>query len=363
MSTTENRALNPFSNAPVVASPTGASAMALVQREAQDIQAQMIVARHFPRDVMRAADKITNAFARPGLCEKALYSYARGGTEITGLSIRAAEVLARHWGNIRCGVAFLSQDNNRTECLAYAQDLESGFSEERRFFVKHIRDTRQGPKVLTDERDIYELAANMGARRKRACILSVIDSDVQEMAIQQIHITLKAKAEVTPERITNLLEKFSEYGVSKEQIEKRIQRRIESMLPAQLLQLGKIYNSLHDGMSAPGDWFEALPAQSIENKAPDGQPPPATQTEAVKDKLRGKVAPKPSPEPTRSSDLGGKIPQYSVESAIAALRAAATKSAVDQVWKDIVADFRDTGREVPLDVEAVKNDVRAKYEP
>ena len=41
------------------------------------------------------------------------------------------------------------------------------------------------------------------------------------------------------------------------QIEKRIQRRLDTITAAQLVQLRKIFNSMKDGMSTPADWFEA----------------------------------------------------------------------------------------------------------
>jgi hypothetical protein len=43
-------------------------------------------------------------------------------------------------------------------------------------------------------------------------------------------------------------------------IEKRIQRRLDAMTPALMVQLGKVYNSLKDGMSTIADWFEVAPA-------------------------------------------------------------------------------------------------------
>jgi hypothetical protein len=54
----------------------------------------------------------------------------------------------------------------------------------------------------------------MGARRKRACILAVIPGDIVEEAQRQCEVTLNAKAEVTPERLKSLVEKFGEFGVS-----------------------------------------------------------------------------------------------------------------------------------------------------
>jgi hypothetical protein len=59
-------------------------------------------------------------------------------------------------------------------------------------------------------------------------------------------------------------------GISKAQIEKRLQRRAnaESMTPANLVNLQGIYNSIKDGMSTPAEWFEpeeAAPA--VDSKA------------------------------------------------------------------------------------------------
>jgi hypothetical protein len=137
--------------------------------------------------------------------------------------------------------------------------------------VPHIRYTRQGAKPLTDPRDIYELIANNGARRLRACILGIIPGDIVDEAVNACDLTLKTKFDVTPDRIKSLLEKFAEYKVTKEQIETRIQCRVDAMKPAQLANLGKIYNSLKDGMSKPDDWFQTQGETAEgENKGAEG---------------------------------------------------------------------------------------------
>lgn len=244
---------NPF---PVAADSGGALAQANTQREVAEVQAAMVIAKKFPRDPREAMDRILMACTRPRLADQAVYQYARGGQDVTGPSIRLAEELARGWGNILCGVTELSRANGVSECLAYAWDLETNFRDEKRFHVKHWRDTKKGGYALKDERDIYELIANQGARRKRACILAVIPGDVQEAAVQQCDLTLKTTAELTPERLQSMLDKFSSYGVTREHIEKRIQRKLDSMTPALFISLGKIYNSLRDGMSTPHEWFD-----------------------------------------------------------------------------------------------------------
>lgn len=291
-------------------------------------------------------DRILTACARETLAETALYSYSRGGQEVTGPSIRMAEELARSWGNVLCGVTELSRLEGRSECMAYCWDLETNFRDEKRFTVRHWRDTKKGGYAVTEERDIYELVANMGARRKRACILAVIPGDVTEAATKQCEVTMATKEAVTPERLKGVLEAFGRYGITKEHIEKRVQRHLDSITPAQLVQLRKIFNSLKDGMSQPGDWFEVQAAEAA--------PAAASATEAVKQKLaarHGKRAETPPPADEH-------VPIFSKETALEALHGAATVALLDKAFADIKADFAASRRELPVDVEAAHTELR-----
>lgn len=242
----------------VFSAPVPSSAMVEVEqsRAVAETQAQILMAIKFPRDEKRAVDRIINACTRPTLAENSVYSYSKGGSSVSGASIRLAEAIAQNWGNLQCGVIELSRANGHSDCMAYAIDLETNFKDEKRFQVKHWRDTKSGGYAIKDEREIYELVANMGARRKRACILAVIPGDVVDMAVRQCEVTLNAKADTSPEGIKKLLDAFAEFDVTKQQIEKRIQRNIESITAAQIVSLKKVYASLRDGMSFVGDWFE-----------------------------------------------------------------------------------------------------------
>lgn len=224
-------------------------------REVQEVQAMMTIAKRFPRDEKAALDRIINACTRKGLADSACYQYSRGGTDITGPSIRLAEAIAQAWGNLQFGVRELEQRNGESTVEAFAWDLETNTRQVKTFQVKHERHTKMGAKTLTDPRDIYELVANQGARRVRACILGVVPGDVVDEAVKQCEVTLNATAEVTPESIKKLVDVFARFKVSKEQIEARIQRHIDAITPAQIVALRKIYNSLKDGMSKPADWF------------------------------------------------------------------------------------------------------------
>lgn len=251
--------------------PRGNAATIVAQtREMAEAMASAQMAKLFPRDVVAARDRILNTCARPKLAEVACYTYARGGADVTGPSIRLAEALAQNWGNLCYGVRELEQRNGESTCEAFAWDVETNTRQTKVFQVPHIRHTKRGDTLLTDPRDIYELVANQGARRLRACILGIIPGDIVDEAVKQCEVTLKTKCEITPERLKSLVEMFKDFGVTKEQLEKRVQCRIDAIKPAQMVALGKIYNSLKDGMSKAEDWFEkedAAPAEEAQKPA------------------------------------------------------------------------------------------------
>ena len=233
------------------------------QRAIAETQAAMIIALKFPRNEQKAIDKIIIACQRIKLAEAAVYSYPRGNQEISGPSIRLAEVLAQNWGNIQFGIRELSQSNGESTVQAFAWDIETNTKQIKEFQEPHIRYSKKhGNTELTDPRDIYELVANNGARRLRACILGVIPKDISEMAIEECEKTLSAKADTSPAAIKKMLDKFSELKVTKKMLEKKIGRKIDTIPPATLLQLRKIYNSLR-WISSISDWFDITITISI----------------------------------------------------------------------------------------------------
>lgn len=220
------------------------------------VQAQLCFAASRPRNELKAVDKMLNAFQRKSLAEVSTYQYAKGGTDVSGLSIRAAEAMAMAWGNIDFGFRELEQKHGESTIEAYAWDLETNVRRAITFRVPHYRDTKSGRRRLEDSRDIYELVANQSSRRVRACILAVIPRDIQDAVVEQVENTIKATIEITPEYIKKMLTMFEQFGVTKAMIEKRIQRNIDSVTPAQVVALGRIFNSLKDGMGVVADFFE-----------------------------------------------------------------------------------------------------------
>lgn len=150
----------------------------MISRQAQEVQAAMVIAKKFPRDEVESFNRILRACQRKRLAEGAMYEYPRSGTKVTGPSIRLAEAMAQNWGNIDFGILELEQKSGESQVMAYAWDLETNTRQTKVFSVPHMRGTKRGNVPLTDPRDVYEMVANQGARRLRACILGVIPGDV-----------------------------------------------------------------------------------------------------------------------------------------------------------------------------------------
>ncbi len=314
---------SPFGTRAVAAQQQTAGARQSQSRELAETQTKYLMAQQFPRDVVANTERILNAFTRPTLAEKAQYQFARGGSDIVGPSIRAAEAIAQQWGNLEQGFRELSRGIDGegvpfSEVEAYCVDLEARTGKRLQFIVRHWRDTRQGGYKLKDERDIYELVANQAQRRVRACILSTIPGDVTEAAMAQAERTLTTKADTSPEAMAKMLEAFGAYGVTKEQIEKRIQRRLDTIRPAQVVTLKRIYASLRDDMSEPKDWFDVEPVadapaattgaaglkETLRQRGAAPEPTPAKGTPApAKGERKTKTPPPPAPAPADGERL------------------------------------------------------------
>jgi len=254
-------------------------AQAMTGRYIQEVQGMIVMAKKFPRDQFAAYNRIMEACKRKSLAEVAQYEFPRGGEKVTGPSIRLAEVLAQNWGNISTGIIELEQNYGESKVMAFAWDLETNYREERIFSVKHERKAKGAIKKLDDPRDIYELLANLGARRKRSCILAVIPKDIVEAAEQQCEETLKKSNATKPltDRIRDMFTKFQQdFSVTKDMIEEYIGCRAEAFTERDILKLGRVYNSLRDGMAKREDFF------NIKATSPEPE-----KAEAIKKDLTG----------------------------------------------------------------------------
>lgn len=264
--------MNSVQMQPVTAS--AATAMSTT-REAQEVQAAVFMAKRFPRNENMAIARIAQTCQRRGLAEKAIYSYPKGGQNVTGPSIRLAEAISQVWGNIQSGVIELEQRPGESVCMSYCWDLETNTRDTKIFTVSHSIQTKNGSKMLTDPREIYEHVANQGARRKRACILAVIPKDVVDSAMEACQKTLASgQKEPLIDRLRKMANVFqSEFSVPLECIEKYMGYKLDSFTEMDMNTLRGVYTAIRDGASKREDYFDLPKAQPAALPEPEKAEP------------------------------------------------------------------------------------------
>ena len=295
LATVHGGPVNPFQRAALAEHVNAGTIEIESSRAVAEAQGKLVIAKRFPRDEARAFSKIMESCKRRGLAEEATYSFPRAGQTINGPSIRLAEELARAWGNIDYGIRELSRKDGISEMEAYAWDLETNTSSSQKFSVRHIRDTREGAKPLHDERDIYELTANQGARRLRARILAILPPDIVEAALSECRATLAGdNTEPVADRVRKMLRAFEKYGVTAAMIEVRLGHKLDAVLPDEIADLQGIFNSLKNGMSKASDWFGGAKAErETATGVLDEEPAKPAAKKVAKPKAE---APAPAPE-------------------------------------------------------------------
>lgn len=303
VTTTNGGPVNPFQRAGLSQHVNEGTIEIESARAVAEAQGKLVIAKRFPRNEALAFDEAMQACRRPGLAEEAFWSFPRGRETITGSSIHLARELARVWGNIEYNIRELSRKDGVSEMQAFAWDLQTNTLVTQNFTVRHWRDTRTGGYALTDERDIYELTANQGARRLRGCIFGVLPSDLIRAAEDECRKTLAgSNEEPIKDRIRKTTAAFSKLGVTAAMIEARLGHSLDAVLPEELADLRSIYTSIKNGVTAAGEWFGgAKPERETAADVLDGgketsTAPPAAAKPAPRQR-KAAPAPEPAAEP------------------------------------------------------------------
>ena len=280
------------------------------QRAMAEVHAAMVVAQSRPRNEDQAIQGILSACERVTLAQAAVYEYPRGGTRVSGPSIRLAEAIAQRWGNMQFGIRELAQRRGESEVEAFAWDLQTNTRSSKTFTVPHTRYTRSGITKLTDPRDIYETVANNGARRLRAAILAVIPGDIVEMAVKKCTETMEQAAGGKPieEQIAHMVAAFEGFGVTGEMIAERLGHAVRATTNTELAKLLQVYNSLKDNMGTVEQFFRAAKGAGTGDASQDLADDLKADAKPKKTRKPRKKAEKPTPEPVAAAEAPAPPP-------------------------------------------------------
>lgn len=315
-------------------------------REVSVVQAQVFMAKTFPRDRDAAMNRIEGECKRITLAEKAAYRYQRGGTDIHGASIDLLRAISQNWGNLESGFKVLERVKGNeyvpghSKILAYAIDYETNVRKAREFTVSHVR---SNGKCLTDDRDIYELEANNASRRERACLEAIIPTDVVEWALNLCEKTSIDYHKKSMD-IGKMVNSFrAEFGVSQAQIEQFAGRKIQAIDIVIYIKLRDIFKALKDGVAEVSDFFKP-----VEETATIVQESTAKEPRSKKKQEARSAAATPSPAPqsmpsdevapaqTEESPAPSSVPSMYSEDEDAP--ASANGELTDEEYRDFLAE-------------------------
>jgi hypothetical protein len=225
------------------------------------VQAAYTVADARPRVERLALERMLETCSLLGMAERAFFRFPRAGKPVTGMTVHLARELARIWRNMQYGKAELRRDmvRHESEMIAYAVDLETNTRVETTFLVPHLRDGGKG--VLTDPREIYETLANMGSRREREMIKSILPSWFTDQAEAQCRQTLETGGrggKPLPQRISEMLDAYARIGVKRDRLVSALRKPESEWEGRDVADLAITYRSLQEGTLTIEEAFPSL---------------------------------------------------------------------------------------------------------
>src|SRR5581483_3847489 len=273
-------------------------------RDIAEVQAAIIVARQFPRNVPQAIADMRDSCRRKELADRAFFRYPQGGQIVSGPSVHLARELARVWGNFQYGAVELRRDDEygQSEMLAFAWDVQTNTRNSSVVAESHKKNT--GGRDLTDLRQIYENNANVISRRVREAILASLPTWFVEEAKDICAKTIAEGGGVPlAQRIANAIEVFGNLGITIPQLEVKIGAATEKWTDHDVANLRVIRQSLLRGEVTKDEEF---PPPRVTADEITGTPPAAPATPAAE---MAPAAAEQDAQPEASDEPGSARPE------------------------------------------------------
>jgi hypothetical protein len=276
--------------------PTAAAAAAKAE-----IEARIVAARKWPRDVDQFREGILKDCRRPGFAEAALYQKPVGaGKVIVDFSVRFVESALQHFSNVHITSRIDFDDADTTAMTVAVVDVQRnvGYSfqvtldklVERREVkagrkARGMRENSYGDVVYLVEATKDEMRNVMGAERSKLLRdqgKRLLPRDVLEECRAAIDRTLADENAKDPDAAKKkVLDKFSSLGISAGMLKDYLGRPVETLTVKDLGELATLYNGLKEGSVS---WPEVMRVQRESAEGDDTKQPAAPRPKA-RDKI------------------------------------------------------------------------------
>lgn len=204
------------------------------------------------------------------------YSWKQGKEIVEGLTVGAAQSIARNWGN--CAIDVKVQETP-TAYLFYGAfiDLETGFNLVRPFRQnKHSPKKRDGSDIYTGERGkdiIFQIGASKATRN---VVLNAIPKWLASKVLAKAKDNVKGKLESMgiPKAIEKILKKAEALGIPEERIELAFGKKHSWDIEKLVLLMGAL-RSIEDGFETIDSIFPIESEKHEKLERSEAKEPPA----------------------------------------------------------------------------------------
>ena len=195
-----------------------------------ELDVQISTAKAFPRSLTefsRRAESMVS-FSQE-IAESCTYSVPRGGENVTGKSVRLAEIVAASYGNIKSGARVISNDGRKVKAQGICHDLETNNSvavEVERSILQHEKKYNEKTKkyertgrMVTMSEDMQIIAGNAACSiAYRNAVFKVIPSALSDSVWSKAKEVARGTVDTLPARRTKALSYFKSIGVTDDEI-------------------------------------------------------------------------------------------------------------------------------------------------
>jgi len=266
---------------------------------------------------------------------------------IEGPSTRLAEIVVHSWGNARTGARIVDEGRDFVTAQGVFHDLE-----------KNVHITMEVRRRITTKNGDRFNADMIGVTGNAACSIAMRNAVFRGVPkalwlpiYQAADKVCRGDSKTLANRRADALAVLQKFGATQEMVLAYLGvKGIEDITLDHLVTLTGVKNAIKDGTTTVEEAF--APPQEEQTQAN------GTTAQRAKDILRGGAPKAPEPPPNSAPAASTEVPQYSTTTAIEKLRTADSTKALDAAWRDIAKDYKDTNRDVPIEVEAARNERR-----
>ena len=220
---------------------------------AAEVDMQVATAKQYPRSIAKCLkDAVGLATVTKEMAGACIYVLPRSGKDITGPSVRLAEIMAATWGNLRVEGKVISEGDKFITARGTAWDMENNvlFSADvqRRITDKNGRRYKDDMIIVTGNAAVSIAIRNALFRVVPMAVVDQVYKQAKDAAVGTIR--------TLGERRTMALQKLATFGVTEDRILARLGKEgIEDVGLRDIEKLIGLYNAINSEDMTPEDAF------------------------------------------------------------------------------------------------------------